>query len=75
MNVNTSRQAKKTCPCGTRAAPKSSMARLPQLMAKVPSSLEWLLFPLLDLWMVSARGTEPDLLQRIVVIHLHISPT
>lgn len=75
MNVNTSRQAKKTCPCGTRAAPKNSMARLPQLMAKVPSSLEWLRFPLLDLWMVSARGTEPDLLQHIVVIHLHVSPT
>lgn len=75
MNVNTSRQAKKLSPCGTRAAPTNRMARLPQLMAKVPSSLVWLLFPQLHLWMVSAKGTEPGLLQHTVVIQLHVSPT
>lgn len=61
MNVNTSRQAKKLSTCGTRAAPTNSMARLPQLIEKAPSSLAWLLFHLVDLWMASARGAEPDL--------------
>lgn len=57
-------------PCAT-----NSIARLPQLMANVPTSVGQLLPPLPDLLQTSsASGTEPVLLRHVAVIHCVLAP-
>lgn len=69
MNVNTSRQAEKPCPCSTRAAPMCYQQHGQALSADGKCSQLLVL-----LWMLSASGTKLDLLQHIVGIHCVLTP-